>query len=123
MRIADHVENLCKEDIYSLMLFVLYKCSETDEMSSLSQLAYILDIESLLKICEFYGGQTIRIPTISELRHMLDALLIYQMVEIEHKDINAIQKEYTTDTIRLYIKIKEILSNYSFNSGRTVDEL
>ena len=123
MRIADHVENLCKEDIYSLMLFVLYKCSETDEMSSLSQLAYILDIDSLLKICEFYGGQTIRIPTINELRHMLDALLIYQMVEIEHKDINAIQKEYTTDTIRLYIKIKEILSNYSFNSGRTVDEL
>lgn len=123
MRITDHVENLCKEDIYSLMLFVLYKCNEVNELSSLSQLAYILDIESLLKICEFYGGQTIKIPTITELRQLLDALLIYQMVEIEHKDINKLQDEYTFETIKLYNKVKEILSEYSFNSGRIADEL
>ena len=122
MKINDHVENLSKEDIYSLMLFVLYKCNEKDEFSSLSQLAYILDINSLLKLCEFYGGQTITIPTITELRKLLDALLIYQMIEIEHKDIEKIKQEYNFQTIKLYKMIKEILNEYSFNSGRKIDE-
>lgn len=122
MRITDHIDNLNKEDIYSLMLFVLYKCNEKNEFSSLSQLSYILDVKSLLKLCEFYGGQTITIPTIDELRELLDALLIYQMIEIEHKDIDEIKDKYNFNTIKLYTKIKEILSEYSFNSGRKVDE-
>lgn len=122
MRITDHIENLHKEDIYSLMLFTLYKCNESNEFSSLSQLSYILDIESLLKLCEFYGGQTITIPTITELRTMLDALLVFQMVEIEHRDINELEKQYTVNVIKLYKRIKEILKEYSFNSGRKVNE-
>ena len=122
MRISDHVENLNKEDIYSLMLFVLYKCNETNELSSLSQLAYILDIDNLLKLCKFYGGQTITLPTISELRKLLDALMLYQMIEIERKDINQLSEEYDFQTIKLYKKIKEILNDYSFNSGRKNDE-
>ena len=122
MRIKDHIENLNKEDIYSLMLFVLYKCNESDEFSSLSQLAYILDIKSMLKLCEFYGGQTIYIPTIDELRSLLDALLLYQMVEIEHKNIDDISKQFNPKTIKLYVKIHEILKDYSFNSGRKLND-
>ena len=123
MKISDHVDNLHKQDIYSLMLFVLYKCNEKPEFSSLSQLAYILDSQSLLKLCKFYGGQTITIPTITELRNLLDALLIYQLVDIEHKDLEKIKDEYTFQTIKLYKTIKEILKEYSFNSGRNTNEI
>ena len=123
MRISDHIDNLNKEDIYSLMLFVLYKCNESNEFSSLSQLSYILDLDNLLKLCEFYGGQTITLPTIAELRRLLDALLLYQLVEIEHKDIEKLSEEYNFQTVKLYRKIKEILNDYSFNSGRNNHEL
>jgi hypothetical protein len=76
----------------------------------------------MLKLCEFYGGQTITIPTITELRNILDALLIYQMVEIEHKSIDKVEKEYGFNTLKLYRKIKEILKDYKFNSGRNTND-
>ena len=67
MKIKTELENLKEKDIYSLMLFALYKAQEIPEYASLSQLAYILDKDNLLKLCEFYGGLTIKIPTVKEL--------------------------------------------------------
>ena len=78
MKIKTELENLTKSDIYSLIFFALYKCNESPEYSAISELAYILDKESLLKMCEYYGGLTIRIPTIDELERFLNALLVFQ---------------------------------------------
>lgn len=124
MSINKELDRLTESDIYSLMLFALYKANEIPEYSSLSQLSYILDKTNLLKLCEFYGGTTIYIPTIYELETLLNALLIYQKVDIEFANLDVELERLrattgtTTDIKKFYLKIKEILSNYNFNSGR-----
>lgn len=129
MNIKNEINNLKTADIYSLMMFALYKMSDISEYSALSQLAYILDKDSLLKLCEFYGGLTITIPTIEELENMLYALLLYQEVDIEHKDYNKAlevlhKKDLPIDAIENnYVNVKDILKNYNFNSGRTKDAI
>lgn len=106
------------------MLFALYKANELPEYSSLSQLSYILDKDNLLKLCEFYGGTTIRIPTISELETLLSALLIYQQVDLEGMNLDDVLTSYKNKTgsnlevKKHYYNLKEILSKYNFNSGR-----
>lgn len=123
MNIKNEINNLSNEDIYSLMLFVLYKSTQIPEYSALSQLAYILDKDSLLKLCEFYGGLTITIPTISQLNSLLDGLLLYNMVDIEGQDLNIVSTQFESGTIDTYIKIKEILKDYKFNSGRKSNDI
>ena len=129
MNIKNEINNLKTADIYSLMMFALYKMSDIPEYSALSQLAYILDKDNLLELCEFYGGLTITIPTIDELENMLYALLLYQEVDIEHKDYNKAlevlhKKDLPIDTIENnYVNVKDILKNYNFNSGRNKDAI
>lgn len=124
MNISTELNNLTTNDIYSLMLFALYKLKDTNEYSSLSQLSFILDRENLLKLCQFYGGTTIYIPKIEELEAMLDALFMYQNVDIENKDMNEYlkslkDKRYNIKDIQKnYGIVKEILKNYNFLSGR-----
>ena len=121
MKIKDELNSLNTKDIYSLMLFVLYKSSNIPEYSSLSQLTYILDKDSLLKLCEFYGGLTIRIPTIQQLQELLEGLLMYQLIDIEGQNPEEVTNEFNKNTTETYIKIKEVLKNYSLNSGRNID--
>lgn len=124
MSIKSELDNLKTADIYSLMLFALYKTSELPEYSTLSHLAYILEKDQLLKLCEFYGGLTIKIPTIEELSVLIYALLLYQEVDVEHKDFNECLQKLSTkdvDTDKVedtYIVVKELLKEYNFNSGR-----
>lgn len=123
MNIKNELDKLSTPDIYSMMLFVLYKSTEIPEYSSLSQLAYILDKNSLLKLCEFYGGLTIKIPTISELENLLEGLLMYQLVDIEHNDFNEVCEQFEKGVKNSYFQIKEILKNYKFNSGRNLNDV
>lgn len=124
MNIGTEVNNLTSNDIYALMLFALYKLNDTSEYSSLSQLSYILDKENLLKLCQFYGGTTIYVPKIKELEDMLNALLMYQKVDIENMDIEEYLKQLknkignTKYVQKNYGVVKDILKNYNFNSGR-----
>lgn len=124
MTISTEITNLTKNDIYSLMLFVMYKLKDSNEYSSLSQLSYILDEENLLKLCEYYGGTTIYIPKIEELEDMLNALLLFQKVDIEKQDftkcLTTLDKkgENTKSIKKNYFVIKEVLKDFSFNSGR-----
>ena len=83
MSIKNELEKLKQLDIWSLMLFVLYNFQKIPEYSALSELAYILDQKSLLKLCEYFGGQTLRVPTIDELEDTIYAMLLYQYIDIE----------------------------------------
>ena len=123
MNIKNELDKLTTPDIYSMMLFVLYKSTEIPEYSSLSQLAYILDKDSLLKLCEFYGGLTIKVPTISQLENLLEGLLMYQLVDIEHQDFEEVSQQFEKGVKDSYFHIKEILKNYKFNSGRNSNDL
>ena len=95
MSIKRELDNLTEADIYSLMLFALYKTNELPEYSSLSQLSYILDKDNLLKLCEYFGGTTIRIPTVSELELLLNSLLVYQLVDIEKQNYKRLERRRT----------------------------
>lgn len=121
--ITHGLNSLKERDLYSLSLFCLYKLIGIPEYSSLSEMAYILDKENLLNLCEYFGGQTIKIPTIDELESLVYSLLLYQYVKIEKmdyadaialighesKDLRAVKANYR--------KLVEVLSEYSF-TGR-----
>ena len=128
MSIKTEIEKLKEPDLWSLLLFVLFKIKDDPEYSSLSELAYILDRKNMLKLCEYFGGCTIRIPTIDELETLIYGLLLYQYVDIDgimfDNAVSKVQRE-CQDIKQIkaaYHKIHEILNTYSFVS-RARDDL
>lgn len=123
MRVKEDIAKLNEVDSYSLILFVLYKLKDIPEYSAISELAYVLDKDNLLRLCEYFGGLTIKIPTIDEFEEIIHSLLLYQYVDIDGKSFDEALKllgNRATD-IRIikknYNKIKQILENYTFNNG------
>lgn len=125
-KIKDSLDNLKEKDLYSLALFCLYKTIGAPEYSSIGELAYVLDKKNLLNLCEYFGGQTITIPTVNELETLFYALLLYQYVKIEHmqydKAVDLIR--YHTKDIRAvkasYHKLSSILEDYSFTAREDI---
>ena len=122
MSIKSELKNLKETDIYSLILFSLFKLRDIPEYSTLSELVYILDKDSLLKLCEYFGGLTLKIPTIEELETIVYSLILYQYVNIEHmeykKAIELIGHK-SSDLRKVkadYNKLCKILENYEFTS-------
>lgn len=120
--ISNHLNQLKSSDLWSMILFALYKIHDKPEYSALSELSFILDKENLLNLCEFFGGITVRIPTIDELEDLINALLIYQFVDIEHKSIDSALDYFRDKNVNIkkikiiYFDLKDILDNYTFSS-------
>ena len=124
--IKNNIENFKQADFYSLLLFALYKSIEIPEYSSLSQLSYVLDHKNLLNFCEYFGGQTIKVPTIKELENLVYSLLLYQYVKVDHmeydvavnlighksSDLRQVKKNYT--------ELCSVMDNYSFTPQESV---
>lgn len=121
MRIKNEVLSLKETDIYSLLLFALFKIKDIPEYSSISELAYVLDRTNLLNFCEFFGGTTIKVPTISELKEVLNSLLLYQYVNLDGMNYDDAIKLVGNETGELkkvranYNKMCEILNKYNFS--------
>lgn len=115
-------------DIYSLILFALFKLRSVPDYMVLSELVYVLDKDNLLKLCEYFGGSTIKIPTIKELESVVYSLLLYQYVDIENMNYNdAIQLlgQDSTDLRQIksdYLKLKDVLNSFSFNRKPEINE-
>ena len=88
MKVKQEILKLKQSDIYSLMLFVLFKLKNIPEYSTLSELSFVLDKDNFLNLCEYFGGLTIKIPTINELQSIVYSLMLYQYVEIENKSLS-----------------------------------
>lgn len=122
MRVKEELAQLKKADIYSLMVFALFKLKNIPEYSSLSELSFILDKDSLLKLCEYFGGLTIKIPTIEELESIVYSLILYQYVNIDNIPYEDAIKMIGHESSELrkvksdYQKICEVLENYSFTN-------
>lgn len=118
--IKQTLNSLNKNDLYSMLLFTLYQMRKSNEYSTLSELSYILDNDNLVKLISFYGGTTIRIPTLREMRLLTDGLLLYDFVNIEGgtltEGLAVIGKsEFKSDELLdTYYKISEVVSNYDF---------
>lgn len=115
-------------DIYSLILFALFKLRSVPDYMVLSELVYVLDKDNLLKLCEYFGGSTIKIPTIKELESVVYSLLLYQYVDIENMNYNDAIQLLGQDSTNLrqiksdYLKLKDVLSSFSFNRKPEINE-
>ena len=122
MPIKQELTKLKKIDIWSLMLFVLYNFQKIPEYSAISELAYVLDEKNMLKLCEYFGGQTLKIPTVDELEITLYAMLLYQYIDIENmqeEDAIAsitIDKSLVKSVKSCYTTLKSVLKNYELTS-------
>lgn len=120
MSIKNELNNLKNADIYSLMLFTLYQCRNSNEYSGLSELAYILDEKNLLNLLEYFGGMTITIPKIEELELLLCGLSVYKSVNIDKLSVEESLAPYVNHTFKIediqntYLKISDTMSNYCF---------
>ena len=118
--IQQALNSLDKDDLYSMLLFTLYKMRELPEYSVLSELSYVLDNNNLVKLISFFGGMTIRIPTLREMRLVTESLLLYEYVNLKGGNINeglavVCKKEFKQDEIlEVYNKITEVVKNYDF---------
>lgn len=118
-RIVDALNTLNKTDVYSLLLFTLYKMHDDPKYSTLSELCYILDGENLSKFLTYYGGMTITVPTLRDFRLMLQTLLLYQYVNLEkgtfEEALKVLSNEFTEKELKeTYSKLLEVISSYDF---------
>lgn len=119
--IDENIKNLTSNDIYSLILFALYKLKDVPEYSTLSSLAYVLDKENLEKFLKYFGGMTISVPHMRDLKLAANCLLLYQMVNIEGNDFNKalsslnIGNDYNLIEIKkMYFSLCKVISEYNF---------
>jgi hypothetical protein len=115
----EKLESLEFTDVYSLILFAIFKMKDIPEYSTLSELAYILDKDSLFNFLEYYGGTTIKVPTLQEFNQIIRALLLYQAVNLEGVEFNKafknLEEEFqTNDTKESYFNIVKVLDKYDF---------
>lgn len=113
------LNKLSETDVWSLMLFALWQIQEVPEYATLSELMYVLDdIESVSRFFDYYGGTTIKVPTKEEFKNVVNALLLYQYVNLDKIPFaDALKATGVTETKEikeLYLKLVNILSNYDF---------
>ena len=78
-----------------------------------------MDKDSLLSLCEYFGGMTIRIPTVDEIESVINSLLLYQYIDLDgYSYEEAIEKigfeSYQLRQVKKdYNKIKQVLTGYS----------
>lgn len=124
--IKDKLKDLKEADIYSVMMFALAKLRDLPEYSALSELCYILDKNSLIKLCQVFGGLTITIPTVEEIELISYALLIYEYVDINNLQYEDAIKRINNPNLNMrelkdsYIKLKSLLSDYDLFSRGSI---
>lgn len=107
-------------DIYSMLLFALFKLKDDEKYSTLSELCYVIDNESFINLLQYFGGKTITFPTIKEFKDLVDALCLYELVNIDQIDYSRALKDLEIDPKRMeqlsaiYNKICDILKKYDF---------
>lgn len=114
------LEEMDKKDISSLILFALYKLKDVPEYSIISELPYILDSDSFIRFLNYYGGKTIKVPTVDEFNRVVDSILVYSVKENDDKTIEEAcaemgvavrDKASVMQTVKL---LGELLSEYDF---------
>lgn len=118
MSIKRQFVSLKDVDVYSLSMFALYKLTDIPEYTTIGELPYILDRENMLKFCEYFGGQVIKVPTVDEIHSIMYLLLLYQYVNIDGMDYEDAIKLIGYDSKELrsvksaYLKLCKVLKNY-----------
>ena len=96
---------LTEELDFAYLLELMPPLHGQPEFSWLPELVYIVGHESLLKLCQYCGGETIKIPTLGELASSVEALQWFYDTQIKHTHTLT---EVPEHLLPLVIKIKHI---------------
>lgn len=119
-KIKEELEKVKENDLYSLLLFVLYQVKNIPEYSSLSELAFVFKKDTLLQFIEYFGGQTIKVPTIDELEDVTYAILLYKYVRIDDVEFNRAVEVVSekpcniSNVKKIFRQLDDILRSYNF---------
>lgn len=119
-RIKSEIYNMKNSDLWSFILFILFKLKDSDKYSALSELSFILDKENMLKFIEYFGGMDIHVPTSLELELVISSIIAYFEVTINNKNLEEILDSLDTSLNKASIKkcycdICNIMNQYEFN--------
>lgn len=123
--IKKNLNNLHLSDIYSLMLFILFKVQDIPEYALTSELCYLLDGANMTRLLTYFAGRTVTFPTESELTVVTNALLMYQYINIDGETFTAAQnkldkltKKEKDAVTELYIKLLPIMKQYNIDRSQ-----
>ena len=126
-KIRATLDTMHLSDIYSLMLFVMYKVQDIPEYAVLSELCYLLDGANLTRLLTYFAGKTVTFPTEEEFATLTNALLMYQYINIEGNSLTDAQAKLENTTakqkdaaLELYLKIIPIMKQYNIDRGQIV---
>lgn len=114
-------------DLYYISLLILDKLSNSKgKYKVLSELAYLVDMDSLLNLIYYFGGQTVWIPSIEDMQSTLQLISIYRNYDILgkswHESLRAAGVPTDTATSRSY-KSRMIAFRRHLESVRLPKEL
>ena len=124
--IKANLDSLQLSDVYSLMFFLLYKLQDTPEYATLSEMCYLLDAGNMTRLLTYLAGKSITIPKQEEFVILVNALLLYQRVNIQGeslvdaqakatKKLTAKQREQVQE---MYLKIIPIINQYNIDRSQ-----
>ena len=112
-------------DIYSLMLFVLFKVQEIPEYAVTSELCYLLDGANMTRLLTYFAGRTVTFPSEAELAIVTNALLMYQYINIDGETFTAAQnklenltKKEKDKVTELYVQLLPIMKQYNIDRSQ-----
>lgn len=123
--IKSTLNDLHLSDIYSLMLFIMYKLQDVPDYATLSELCYLLDGPNLTRLLTYFSGRTLQIPTAEEFTNMSKAMLLYQYINIEGQSLVEAQNRLENVTPKqreaiteLYLKIIPVMREYNIDRSQ-----
>ena len=123
--IKKSLNNLHLSDIYSLMLFILFKVQEIPEYAVASELCYLLDGANMTRLLTYFAGKTVTFPTEAEMTTVTNALLMYQYINIDGETFTAAQnklegltKKEKDRVTELYVQILPIMKQYNIDRSQ-----
>lgn len=123
--IKKNLNTLHLSDIYSLMLFILFKVQEIPEYAITSELCYLLDGANMTRLLTYFAGRTVTFPTESEMTVVTNALLMYQYINIDGETFTAAQnklekltKKEKDKVTELYVQLLPIMKQYNIDRSQ-----
>lgn len=123
--IKENLDTLHLSDVYSLMLFALYKVQEIPDYAILSELCYLLDGSNLNRLFTYFAGQTVTFPTREEMSILTNALLLYQYVQIDglpypeaEAKLEGLKASERKKALDLYVKLLPVMANYNIDRAQ-----
>lgn len=127
--IKKNLNNLHLSDIYSLILFILFKVQDIPEYAVTSELCYLLDGANMTRLLTYFAGRTVTFPTESEMTIVTNALLMYQYINIDgdtfttaQNKLGKLTKKEKDKVTELYVQLLPIMKQYNIDRSQIQKE-